>query len=189
MDGEHPSVAPIAGEERLAVARREGGIVAEADSGGGPGADVEDRRLDLLPVGLPAPEHLAGPPTPAVVAAAHDLTDGGGAVVGEPQIVLEIAVEREQVPLPIEGEVVAVAEAHADDLEVLPVEIGSGHPAAAVGIFSERILPAVAVPEFRRPDTVAGEAVAVAADEPDRPAIGPRNDGVVAVLIPVGCVA
>ena len=95
VNREHPSVAPIAGEEGLAVARREGGVVAEADSGGGAGADVEDRRLDLLPVGLPAPQHLTGPSSPAAVAATEDLSNRRGAVVGEPEVVFEIAVEGE----------------------------------------------------------------------------------------------
>ena len=189
VNREHPSVAPIADEEGLAVARRKGGVVAEADPCGRAGADVEDRRLDLLPVGLPAPEHLAGSSSPAAVAATEDLSNRGGAVVGEPEVVFEIAVEREQIALAVEGEVVTVAKPHADNVEVLPVEIGPGHPAAAVGSVGEWIFPAVAVPEFWGAGTVAGEAVAVAADEIDRLAVRPGDDGVVAVLVPVGGVA
>ncbi len=165
------AVGPVERVERALVARGELRAVAEGHAGGGRRSDVDHARQSVGVAG----RHLARSSAPAEVGAAHDVEDARGPIPRRAHVPLHVGVEREQLALPIEGDVVGIAEAAGPQLPALAIRIGAHDPArrranadrVPVGILDAR-LEQVLGPVARARVGVdgLGQIGVIAADDP-----------------------
>src|SRR5262249_45427786 len=67
--------------------------------------------------------------SPTKVGTIDDVVDARGAIPGSPGVPFHVRVEREELTLWVEGQVIGVAEAHGDELEGLAIGAGPADPA------------------------------------------------------------
>ena len=125
VDGIHGAVGPVHDVERILVFGGEFRAIAELDASGAAGADVEHGRHAVRVVG----GEFSGTIPEAEVRPGNGVTDAGGAVPRQSDVPFHIAVVTEKLSVLVEGDVVGVAEAHADEFPGFAVEVGFGDPA------------------------------------------------------------
>ena len=126
MQGVDRAEGPVAEIKGLLILRRELRAVAERHADGRAGADVDHGRQAVDVIRRP----LAGAAPPAELAAAGRMDRAGRAIPGHAHVPFHVRVIGEQLAVGVEGDVVAVAIAAADDFPGLAVGVGAGDPAA-----------------------------------------------------------
>ncbi len=122
-DGQNPPLRPIADEQGVVVARRKHVVIVDLDARRRAAADVDYGRQAVDVIVRPFRPAAA----PAELRARRDVIDARGPVPGQPIVPFHVGIEREQLALAIESDVVGVAEAAGEDLHEAAVDVGADH--------------------------------------------------------------
>ena len=106
IDGQDPSLRPVADQEAVVILRRELVCLVESHSGGTSSPDVDGAREAVEVIRRP----LARAVPPAELRADRAVIDAYRAIPGEADVPFHVAVEREELAIGVEGEVILVAE-------------------------------------------------------------------------------
>ena len=179
--------APIEGEERALVFRRELGAVAEGDAGRRTGADVHNGAavvgIELGP--------LARAVAPAELRTADHVVDARGPIPRGVEVILHVGVVGEELAFAIHGTVEDIAETGGVGLERFSIRRETiddaagrehvAHEAAAVGHAGQQVILAPVARDRRSRSELRGLG-AVAGNKIQCLAIGRRHDRVDAVV-------